>query len=528
MRYGAVLRNQGRIVEARQMLDTSIPTLDELRAKGDTSEATAIGLALGLMAQARLGPGGGGSEAVEAIAPARRAVEVLKPGAEAQGASVALRRTYAAALTQLGFIEQRTGRNEAALATLQAALDAYRGIDELRAENNAAANFGITSGWLMDALNQAGRPAEALAVGEEGRRVASQVLERQPTHMLALRARALLSSNLATVSENELQQGRRFAASEDAARDWMLLSRTDPTNVISRHNLGVARTNAGSALFDLGRPREALAKHLENREAQEALAARSAMLAGRLSVAHFVAALIAGELGQTALAEKHKTESFRYYGQWKESFPAGSYEAGFWPRADPVFEVEFALAVGDLARAREQAKGAREGLLQVKPGDDPGRQREQAQFLRRLHAALGRIELESSDFVAAEKHYRLAAEARRAVPARTMDGRRDAAEDSARLALALARSGRADEARPIADQALAFEREVHAMKTDDQLHKWNLAVALVASAHANPAQAKALVTEAQAVFDSMPAEARALRTGRWIEGLIAEARRTAR
>jgi len=527
-RHGAVLRNQGRIVEARQMLDTSIPTLDELRAKGDTSEATAIGLALGLMAQAKLGPGGGGSEAVEAIAPARRAVEVLKPGAEAQGASVALRRTYAAALTQLGFIEQRTGRNEAALATLQAALDAYRGIDDLKSDNDAAANFGITSGWLMDALNQAGRPAEALAVGDEGRRVASQVLERQPTHMLALRARALLSSNVATVSENELQQSRRFAASEDAARDWMLLSRTDPTNVISRHNLGVARTNAGNALFDLGRPREALAKHLESREAQEALAARSAMLAGRLSVAHFVAALTAGELGQMALSERYQAESLRYYGLWKNAFPAGSYEAQFWPKADPVFEAEFALVQGDLARARAVTRGAREGLLQVRPGDDPGRQREQASFLRRLHAALGRVELESDDFVAAEKHFRLLAEARHASPTRTMSERREEAEDAARWALALARSDRADEARPLAARALAFEREVHALKTDDQMHKWNLAIALVAAAHANPGQAKALVSEAQAIFDSMPQEARALRTSRWIESLIADARRSLR
>ena len=66
------------------------------------------------------------------------------------------------------------------------------------------------------------------------------------------------------------------------------------------------------------------------------------------------------------------------------------------------------------------------------------------------------------------------------------------------------------------------------MKTDDQLHKWNLAFALIASAYANPQQATPVVTEAQAVFDSLPAEARALRTSRWIESMIAEARRTLR
>jgi hypothetical protein len=60
------------------------------------------------------------------------------------------------------------------------------------------------------------------------------------------------------------------------------------------------------------------------------------------------------------------------------------------------------------------------------------------------------------------------------------------------------------------------------------MHKWNLAIALVAAAHANPGQAKALVSEAQAIFDSMPQEARALRTSRWIESLIADARRSLR
>ncbi|UCG96276.1 MAG: hypothetical protein JSW31_11655 [Burkholderiales bacterium] len=526
-RYGAVLRNQGRIVEARQMLDMSIPTLDELRSKGDSSEATAIGLALGLMAQARL-DSGGGRDGAETLQRAARAVDVLRAGAEAPGASVALRRAYAAALTQLGFAEQRGGRNEAALVTLQASLDAYRSIDGLKADNDAAANFGITSGWLMDALDAAARPADALRVGEEGRQVASQVLERQPTHMLALRARALLSSNVARVSDNELQQKRRLEASGDAARDWLLLSRIDPTNVINLHNLGVARNHAGNALFDLGRPREALAAFLENRDALEKVAPRSTMVAGNLAVRLYLAAATAAELGQTTLADNYDSESLKHAVAWRKSFPAGSYEAEFFSAAFPVFGVEYALSVGRLARAREVARGVREELLLVKPGDDPGRRQQHADFLRRLHLALAGVELRSEDFVAAEKQLQLVAEARRSLPAVTMRERRDEAGELSMWALALARSGRLDEARPKAARALAVEREVHALKTDDEAHKWNLALALVASAYVDPARSKTLLAEAQAAADSMPAEARALRTGRWIESLIAEARRSLR
>ena len=50
VRYGAVLRIQSKYDEARKVLGTAIPALDALRAKGDASEATAIGLAIGLVA----------------------------------------------------------------------------------------------------------------------------------------------------------------------------------------------------------------------------------------------------------------------------------------------------------------------------------------------------------------------------------------------------------------------------------------------------------------------------------------------
>ncbi len=346
--------------------------------------------------------------------------------------------------------------------------------------------------------------------------------------MLALHARALLSINVARVAGNELQLARRVAAADDAARDSLLLSRIDPTNVVTVHNLGVARNNGGEALFDLGRPREAMAKHIESNEALAKVAPRSSMVTSNLSGRYNSAAWIAGELGQTALADKYKAEGFRLYRAWVKSLFAGSYEAELWARSEPVFEAEYAVAKGDFDGAREETKGAREGLLQLKPGDDPGRRRQQAFFLRRLHAALGRVELESKDFVAAERHYRYVAEARRSLNEKTMSQRRLDSEDTARWALALARSGRLDEARPKAAQALAFERELHASKPDDQLHKWNLTVALVASAYANPQQANTLLAEAQAVFDTLPADARALRTGRWTESLITEARRTLR
>ena len=93
------------------------------------------------------------------------------------------------------------------------------------------------------------------------------------------------------------------------------------------------------------------------------------------------------------------------------------------------------------------------------------------------------------------------------------------------LAIALANNGRPGEAKALAEQALAFQRELHARQTDDQMHKFDLALALLAVAQATPAQAGALLAEAQSTLDSLPAEARGLRIVGLLQGLIADARR---
>jgi hypothetical protein len=136
-----------------------------------------------------------------------------------------------------------------------------------------------------------------------------------------------------------------------------------------------------------------------------------------------------------------------------------------------------------------------------------------------------RVELEGNDLGAAERHVQWLAAARRDLTADSLESRREQGVDEALSALVLARLGRVDEARPLAAKALAFERELHALGTDDQMHKVDLAQALVASAAVDPAQARTLLGEAKALLDSLPPEARALRTTRWVLGMTGEAAR---
>jgi tetratricopeptide (TPR) repeat protein len=521
-RYGIVLRNQGRADEARKVLEPSIATLEALRGQGDMSEATAIGLAMALSGQARLL-----SDATrpEALAPAQRAVEVLKDAAAAPDVSISVRRAQAAALTQLGFLQLRTQRNAEALVTLRAAVEAYRGVDGLRSDNDAAANYVITSAWLMDALTAAGRSDEALRVGEEARKVATTVLDRQPTHMIALRGRALVASNNTTAYAGLLQRGRQLESADAAAADWLTLASVDPSNVITAANLGVSRINGAGALSDLGRPREAAEKYLQSSEIEVAVAAKSPLARVNLGFQTFLAATANAERGELAQAERQYADATRILEAWAQGFAAGSYERRFWSRTFAIAQVEFAVARGDLAAAQRAAKGAREALLEVDPGGEPGRRQTWASMLRRLHAGMVRVEIESNDLAAAAQQAQWVASARRDLPALTMDARREQANDEAMSALVLARLGRVDEARPLAAKVLAFQREVNALGTDDQMHKVDLALALVVSAWVDPSQATPLLGEARTALGSLPAEARALRTTRWVDGLIDQAAR---
>ncbi len=329
VRYGAVLRIQASTTRRARCSGPPLAPRCASRA-GDASEATAIGLSLGLAALSRAVDSGG--EDRDSLPPAERAVAVLEPAAAASGASVALRRTHAAALNQLGFVQVRQHRFDAALASLPAALVAYRSIDDLQADGDAMANFGIATAWLMEAYLKTGRLADATRAGDEGLRVTSQLLERQPTNMLALRARGLISGTVAEVAENELQQARRLAAMNDAARDWALLSRIDPSNMISKGNLINTRTGAAGALWDQARPRDSLAKHLDNREleADDAVAQR---VAGNLSGSLYWAALTAAELGQATAADKYLADSRRHFDDLRARAEARDFRARLLPHA---------------------------------------------------------------------------------------------------------------------------------------------------------------------------------------------------
>src|SRR5437016_5900051 len=152
VRYGSALRIQSKLDESQKALSDAVDVLGKLRAQGDQSEATAIGLGLGLWAEARVaGSKGRRPEERELI---QQAVAVLKPLASAPTPSVPLRRAYGIALTYLGFTQLNNNQEEAAVKTLEEAREAYRSIDDLKLDpsnqiawNNLAAARQGTAFW---------------------------------------------------------------------------------------------------------------------------------------------------------------------------------------------------------------------------------------------------------------------------------------------------------------------------------------------------------------------------------------------
>jgi tetratricopeptide (TPR) repeat protein len=527
-RYGGVLRIQGHKDEAKRVIDASVDTLDGLWTNGDRSEPTAIGLASALTIRSRLAQLDFGSEAE--LGPAERAVEVLKALPASANESIALRRARGMAWDQLGYVQQRLGRQEDAVATLRESLEAYRSVDGLRSDEDAAVRFAIATAWTMSALNSSDRIDESLRVGNEGRRVAAQVLQRQPTNLLALRARGLIAERLGQAYGERRQFGQKLAMDDASAEDWLSVLRVDPTNAVAASNLGNERLLAADALFELGRPRESVAKGLQDVELQRSFGGSAqTTLADRL----MNAAGSEGELGDISASERIYTDSRAARHSSLASQSSDSVEVRVWAAIEPAVEVDLAVARGDLERASVRWKEALERLQALDPGSNAVMREIRAWWVRTLHADMLALDLERHDFASAEQHARWLLEARRELTPPfiyyiwSILNKQTSGADLASCALALAHTGHLEEARELAGRSLEIERAFQAQPSDDQWYKEGLAKALVASAAVDPPRAKALLAEARSVLASSPPEMRTLRWVRRVEALIdAQARET--
>jgi len=506
VRYGFILRNQGKLDQAGQVLDEAIAVLGKLRMEGDTSETTAIGHALGLSGRARVFDSSG--KMSDGVPLTDESAKILAPLMAQPAPSIHLKRAYGIVNNYRGFVQIRTGRDEDGVRTLEVARDAYRSIDGLRlGDLAAAASYAESSAWQVDGLKALGQDEKARQVGEDAIKVAGAVLEKRPAHMGALRARALLASGLAgDAIENSLRPRRALELADSAVRDWEDMLKLDPGNTIGWNNLAVSRGWRSRALLGLGRFDESLevlrgTKDLDNR----AGIGNSHYLAGGIAFHYGFLATGEAELGRrnevaAVLADHYRYGDKMYAGLAKDSF-LRAYRAEFSARV----EVMVADGLGDHAAMRDKSAAAVERLRAFKPANK-GQQRLRDDLLAIQLTYLAVAHYRLGDYAAAEKAVREALVEREVGSRLTMEAQTDKADRQAWLAIILARQARSAQAREAVEPALALHRYLRAGGSEDVGQHESLARTLYAAALANPSQAGTLLAEANRVLDGMPKE----------------------
>jgi hypothetical protein len=113
------------------------------------------------------------------------------------------------------------------------------------------------------------------------------------------------------------------------------------------------------------------------------------------------------------------------------------------------------------------------------------------------------------DFAGTERAERIAVERRHQFQDQQVGDRRDIGIKSTWLAMAIARQGRADEAAKLIAPVIKYDRELMARNHGDQTLPVELAGALYVQALCDRAHSAALLHEAGALIDGIPAELRA-------------------
>jgi tetratricopeptide (TPR) repeat protein len=535
VRYGAVLRNQSKLDESAKALSEAVGMLGKLQRDGDKSEATAIGLGMGLASQARLADSL--AKRSESRQLAQQALEALKPLMAAPNPSVPLRRAFGGALLYAGFSQLRNNEEEGAVKNLEDAREAYRSIDGLKlGDLPSAAAYAEASAWEVNALLSLGRTDEARRVGEDAARVAGQVLEKRPGHMLALRARGLIGGSLAQAEWNDLHLRKALAFAEQAGRDWGAIVKLDPSNQIAWHNLADERSSAAFFLWSLGQIRES-EQQWRASLAVEPYVKASGMIGGRLALVAGYRAIFEAEQGRRQAAEAALADNRRFTEMAIRDLPPDSFGRSFVPEflgwyGFPATGVGYGpyalpLAAGDYETVRSLARASARRIEQLKP-PGPEQELDKNWMLQAAYRTLAEASYGLKDYAAADVEIKRAVEIGRALPKRTRGEQRDASEQLMLAAMIAARLERYAEAQQVIEPVLRFHRELYARgrDNDDLTQHVEFAQALYVSALAAPGQKTAQLTQAAAILDGLPPEMRRqARNTLWRERIAEEQKR---
>ncbi|MDB6084911.1 MAG: hypothetical protein JWN43_2792 [Gammaproteobacteria bacterium] len=510
--YARAMRHLGKMDAARATAAEAVQLLEHLRQEGDSSEATLIDLARGLGTQSKVFD----NENIPLALPTvTRAAELLKPVAEAPGASVAVRSAYVEILVDVGFQQQLSPtRQEEASRTLQQAMrmGAELGAREL-ASLPIAVSYAEAGAWRVQALASAGNDEESRRVALDARGVASKVLELRPGYLLALHAEQVLDSALADLEMGDLHPAEAFTAGKLGEAESRVLIQLDPGNTVSFNNLGSTLIGLAQASWAMGQVRYSLAYF---RQAQEAIG--HAAQAGSWFVMNALyptmqQAVQGADAGEAAMADAQIAAASRSV----TDLERGEASAGNVPIfAKCILRLNEARMANLRANPTMARRLGRESVSMIAATAPASGNEEFFKNICSFHGAhqSGLAEYTLGDYAAAERAMREALDARRRWPLDTVSDRRQQGEVLTVLAMSLARQGRGAEAAQVILPVVRLHRDLAARNHGDQWQHVELASALYAQALIDPRLRAALLKEAAKLVDSTPAEMRALQSVR--------------
>ena len=518
VRYGAALRNQSMLGESQAVLSDAVSVLGKLRDGGDRSEATAIGLGLGLVAEAKVASSQ--NRLPDQLELATRAADVLKPLMREPAPSIPMRRAYGLTMTFVGFTQQNANDNEGAVKSLEDAREALRSIAGLKLDDvPAAVAFGEASAWETAALQNLGRLDALRKVGDDALKVTGEVLAAQPGNMSALRSEGLLLSNLSGAEWTDLHVRRALELATRNERDWVAISRLDPSNQIAWNNLADARMSiAGESwsIGDIARARQALQGALDVGNSVK----QAAIIGNVLSLAAGYAARMDADSGQRQAAVAAVAANQRYVDLASRDLPAGSFGRAFLPEllgysgfpAGGLGYGMYALpyADGDFETLRNEARESARRLEQITT-QTPGQKDNRDRALEIAWRTAADASYRMHDYAAANAEIGRALEIRKTLPPRNLSEERDASNQLTLAAMIAAGLGDQTKAQRIIGPVLDRYRELYERKDNEDLTQHiEYAQALYASALASPDARRSRLSQAAKVVDSLPAAMRRL------------------
>jgi tetratricopeptide (TPR) repeat protein len=498
--------------------------LERQRTAGDGSEATTIALALAYSINAALLDNQNDSGGPLA---GKRASELLRPLAEAPGASVAARRAYVEVLSRIGFEQQAANQLDDAVLTEQKSMRfaSALGARDL-ADLDMGAYYAESAGWMVTALANLGRNDEARKGGEDALAVADKVLEQRPGFRLALHAEGIIQNVLAFVAQNEMNLAEALRLNQRSLQTSLTLLKLDPNNTTSINNMAVAYQVQGDFLWSLGKVREAMPYYLKSLDEYSAASAGGAGFVVVHSYDIAITAFRQAQIGDAAGSAETVAKGVPFLTRLRASQPKGSMAVIIVAAMEKIPTAGGAFERDDLATARSVAADAVAQLQSAKPdGALQASQRAISVYVA-AHIA-GRAEFGLGNFTAAEQAERTALAARKEWGNLATPDQRDLGELSTWLAMSLARQGRIADAAQTIGPVVKFQRELAARNHDDKWQPLELAGALYAQSLTDKNRSAALLLEAAGLVERMAPTLRDLHDVRLWRDLIRQAQKTA-